>query len=219
MLYKEWIKTRWYLLAAFAVLGGFAGYALVKLHRAIALMGAGHVWEVMVTRNAVFIDQMEYLPLLVGLLLAAVQFVPEMQRKCLKLTLHLPVPALATLTAMAGCGTAALLLLFGLCILLLAAGASPVLPHELVWNILSTALPWYLAGVAAYLFGAWTILEPTWKRRLVNILMSVLLLRIYFLAPGPQAYGGFLPVLALLTLASAVLSWLSVVRFMAGRQD
>lgn len=219
MLYKEWIKTRWYLLAAFAVLGGFAGYALVKLHRAAALMGAGHVWEVMVTRNAVFIDQMEYLPLLVGLLLAAVQFVPEMQRKCLKLTLHLPVPALATLTAMVGCGTAALLLLFGLCILLLAAGASPVLPHELVWNILSTALPWYLAGVAAYLFGAWTILEPTWKRRLVNILMSVLLLRIYFLAPGPRAYGGFLPVLTLLTLASAVLSWLSVVRFMAGRQD
>ena len=36
---------------------------------------------------------------------------------------------------------------------------------------------------------------------------------------GPRAYGGFLPVLALLTLASAVLSWLSVVRFMAGRQD
>ena len=49
--------------------------------------------------------------------------------------------------------------------------------------------------------------------------MSVLLLRIYFLAPGPRAYGGFLPVLALLTLASAALSWLSVVRFMAGRQD
>ena len=107
MLYKEWIKTRWYLLAAFAVLGGFAGYALVKLHRAAALMGAGHIWEVMVTRNAVFIDQMEYLPLLVGLLLAAVQFVPEMQRKCLKLTLHLPVPALATLTAMVGCGPGA----------------------------------------------------------------------------------------------------------------
>ncbi len=49
--------------------------------------------------------------------------------------------------------------------------------------------------------------------------MSVLLLRIYFLAPGPRAYGDFLPVLALLTLASAALSWLSVVRFMAGRQD
>lgn len=219
MLYKEWIKTRWYLLAAFAVLGGFAGYALVKLHRAAALMGAGHIWEVMVTRNAVFIDQMEYLPLLVGLLLAAVQFVPEMQRKSLKLTLHLPVPALATLAAMVGYGTAALLLLFGLGILLLAAGTSPVLPHELVWNILSTALPWYVAGVAAYLLGAWTILEPTWKRRLVNILMSVLLLRICFLAPGPRAYGGFLPVLTLLTLVSAVLSWLSVVRFMAGRQD
>ena len=219
LLYKEWIKTRWYLLLALSVTLGFAGYALLKLHRAVALTGAGHIWEVMVTRNAVFIDQMQYVPLLAGLALAAVQYLPEVHRKCLKLTLHLPVPALATLGVMLAFGVAVLAVLFGLGIVLLAAGARPLLAPELVGNILHAALPWYLAGVAGYLLGAWTILEPTWKRRILCLLMSVLLLRLFFLAPVPRAYGGFLAVLALLSLCAASLSWLSVVRFMAGRQD
>lgn len=90
IVYKEWIKTRRYLFAALLLTAGFAGYGLLRLYRAVELMGAGHIWEVMVTRNAVFIDPMEFVPLLAGLLLAVVQFVPEMQRKCLKLTLHLP---------------------------------------------------------------------------------------------------------------------------------
>ena len=71
--------------------------------------------------------------------------------------------------------------------------------------------------MAAYLFGAWVILEPTWKFRIVGIFMSVLLLRIFFLAPVPCAFGGFFPVLVLVTLLSASLAWLSVVHFMAGK--
>ena len=108
IVYKEWIKTRRYLFAALLLTAGFAGYGLLRLYRAVELMGAGHIWEVMVTRNAVFIDPIKFVPLLAGLLLAVVQFVPEMERKCLKLTLHLPVPALATLGAMLVFGLAEL---------------------------------------------------------------------------------------------------------------
>ena len=68
ILYKEWIKSRWYLAVAFAVTCAFAGYAMLRLYRALGMMGAGHIWEVMVTRNAVFVEQMEYVPLLAGLL-------------------------------------------------------------------------------------------------------------------------------------------------------
>ena len=219
ILYKEWIKSRWYLAVAFAVTCAFAGYAMLRLYRALGMMGAGHIWEVMVTCNAVFVEQMEYVPLLAGLLLAVVQFAPEMHRKCLKLTLHLPVSALRATGTMLLFGVAALTVVSGTSLALVAGAASPVLPHELVANIVGTLMPWYAAGLAAYLFAAWVILEPTWKRRTVNILMAVLLLRIFFLAPVPRAYAGFLPVLLALTLLSASLAWLSVVRFMAGRQD
>lgn len=219
IVYKEWIKTRRYLFAALLLTAGFAGYGLLRLYRAVELMGAGHIWEVMVTRNAVFIDPIRFVPLLAGLLLAVVQFVPEMQRKCLKLTLHLPVPALATLGVMLVFGLAALSVLFGIGVAVVGLGPLPVIARELAGNILCTALPWFLAGMAAYLLGAWVILEPTWRLRAVNILMSLLILRLFFLGEVPHAYDGFLPLLALLTACSASLSWISVVRFMAGRQD
>lgn len=219
IVYKEWIKTRRYLFAALLLTAGFAGYGLLWLYRAVELMGAGHIWEVMVTRNAVFIDPIRFVPLLAGLLLAVVQFVPEMQRKCLKLTLHLPVPALATLGAMLAFGLAALSVLFGIGVAIVGLGPLPVIARELAGNILCTALPWFLAGMAAYLLGAWVILEPTWRLRAVNILMSLLILRLFFLGEVPHAYDGFLPLLALLTACTASLSWISVVRFMAGRQD
>lgn len=219
IVYKEWIKTRRYLFAALLLTAGFAGYGLLRLYRAVELMGAGHIWEVMVTRNAVFIDPIKFVPLLAGLLLAVVQFVPEMQRKCLKLTLHLPVPALATLGAMLVFGLAALSVLFGIGVAIVGLGPLPVIARELAGNILCTALPWFLAGMAAYLLGAWVILEPTWRLRAVNILMSLLVLRLFFLGEVPHAYDGFLPLLALLTACTASLSWISVVRFMAGRQD
>lgn len=219
IVYKEWIKTRRYLFAALLLTAGFAGYGLLRLYRAVELMGAGHIWEVMVTRNAVFIDPIRFVPLLAGLLLAVVQFVPEMQRKCLKLTLHLPVPALATLGAMLAFGLAALSVLFGIGVAIVGLGPLPVIARELTGNILCTALPWFLAGMAAYLLGAWVILEPTWRLRAVNILMSLLVLRLFFLGEVPHAYDGFLPLLALLTACTASLSWISVVRFMAGRQD
>lgn len=219
IVYKEWIKTHRYLFAALLLTTGFAGYGLLRLYRAVELMGAGHIWEVMVTRNAVFIDPIKFVPLLAGLLLAVVQFVPEMQRKCLKLTLHLPVPALATLGAMLVFGLAALSVLFGIGVAIVGLGPLPVIARELAGNILCTALPWFLAGMAAYLLGAWVILEPTWRLRAVNILMSLLVLRLFFLGEVPHAYDGFLPLLALFTACTASLSWISVVRFMAGRQD
>ena len=219
IVYKEWIKTRRYLFAALLLTAGFAGYGLLRLYRAVELMGAGHIWEVMVTRNAVFIDPIKFVPLLAGLLLAVVQFVPEMQRKCLKLTLHLPVPALATLGAMLVFGLAALSVLFGIGVAIVGLGPLPVIARELAGNILCTSLPWFLAGMAAYLLGAWVMLEPTWRLRAVNILMSLLVLRLFFLGEVPHAYDGFLPLLALFTACTASLSWISVVRFMAGRQD
>ena len=56
MYYKEYLKTRWYLLLLMLTTLGFAGYGLLRMHRVIALHGVGHVWEVMLTRDVIFID-------------------------------------------------------------------------------------------------------------------------------------------------------------------
>ena len=219
IFYKEWIKTRWYLLLALLVTLGFAGYSMLRINRVASMKGVEHVWEVMLARDTVFVDLLEFIPLLVGILLALVQFVPEMHHKCLKLTLHLPYPQLRMINLMLLYGLVVLLICFAANYLLMTVYMQGVLAPELYSRILLTVLPWYLAGIDAYLLISWICLEPTWKRRVLNLVISVLLLRIFFLAPAPEAYNAFLPWLAIYTLLTASLSWLSIARFKAGEQD
>lgn len=89
----------------------------------------------------------------------------------------------------------------------------------LLFLLLLTALPWYLAGLTLYLLTAWICLEPTWKRRLANLLIAVGVCRIFFLSDTPQAYDGMLPWLALLLVCSLFFPLLSVYRFKQGCQD
>lgn len=219
IFYKEWLKTRWYYLVAVLLSLGFVGYVLLNFFRAAGLKGIAHLWEVMLLRDAVFVDLLQFVPLVVGLLFAVVQFVPEMQRKCLKLTLHLPYLELKMTGNMLLSGLVLLLVCFASNFLLMEVYLSGVLAHELKNHILLTALTWYLAGISGYLLVAWICLEPAWKRRILNLVIAVLLLRIFFLSPTPEAYNKFLPYLLVYTLLTASFSWLSIVRFKAGKQD
>ena len=80
IFYKEWIKTRWYFLLAVLATLGFTGYCMLRINRVVEMKGAAHVWEVMLQRDVIFIDMLQYIPLIAGILMAIVQFVPEMQR-------------------------------------------------------------------------------------------------------------------------------------------
>ena len=211
IFYKEWIKTRWYFLLAVLATLGFTGYSMLRINRVVEMKGAAHVWEVMLQRDVIFIDMLQYIPLIAGILMAIVQFVPEMQRKCLKLTLHLPYLELKMTGNMLLSGLVLLLVCFASNFLLMEVYLSGVLAHELKNHILLTALTWYLV--------AWICLEPAWKRRILNLVIAVLLLRIFFLSPTPEAYNKFLPYLLVYTLLTASFSWLSIVRFKAGKQD
>ena len=155
IFYKEWLKTRWYYLVAVLLSLGFVGYVLLNFFRAAGLKGIAHLWEVMLLRDAVFVDLLQFVPLVVGLLFAVVQFVPEMQRKCLKLTLHLPCPELRMIGAMLLYGVLLLGALFAVSLGVLFVAFRAVLAPELVRHILLTAAPWYAAGIAAYLLAAW----------------------------------------------------------------
>lgn len=166
IFYKEWIKTRWYFLLAVLATLGFTGYCMLRINRVVEMKGAAHVWEVMLQRDVIFIDMLQYIPLIAGILMAIVQFVPEMQRKCLKLTLHLPYPELKMTGNMLLSGLILLLVCFASNFLLMEIYLNGILAHELKNHILLTALTWYLAGISGYLLVAWICLEPAWKRRI-----------------------------------------------------
>ena len=219
IFYKEWIKTRWYWLLATLFMIGITGYSMLRIGRTIAIQGIDHLWVVMVQKDAIFIDLLQFVPLLTGILLAAVQFFPEMQRKCLKLTLHLPYSQKKMVMAMLAFGVLVLFTCFATSFIIMGVYLPQHFTSELVQRILLSAAPWFLAGFAGYLLVSWICLEPTWKRRVLNLIIAALIFRVYFLAPGAEAYNSFLPCLTLYTLLIASLSWISVVRFKAGKQD
>ena len=219
IFYKEWIKMRWFCLVAALFRAGFTAYALLRVQRVITFKGAAHIWEVMLEKEVVFIDILQYLPVLLGVLLALVQFIPEMTHKRLKLTLHLPFPQRKMILLMMGVGLAALAVLSAVQAFVLWCYFHTLLAPELVSRILLTSLPWYLAGLALYPLAAWVCLEPTWRRRVADILVAVGVCRLFFLSETPQAYDGMLPWLLALLLCVLFFPLLSVYRFKQGCQD
>ena len=153
IFYKEWIKTRWYFLLAVLATLGFTGYCMLRINRVVEMKGAAHVWEVMLQRDVIFIDMLQYIPLIAGILMAIVQFVPEMQRKCLKLTLHLPYPELKMTGNMLLSGLVLLLVCFASNFLLMEVYLNGILAHELKNHILLTALTWYLGYLSYTVLG------------------------------------------------------------------
>ena len=110
-----------------------------------------------------------------------------MTQKRLKLTLHLPYPQQRMILLMLLAGVAHISIVF-----LLQAGLMLIfLNHhiacELVSRILLTATPWYICGYTAYLLTAWICLEPTWKLRIVNLLIAAGIVRILLLLDKPDA--------------------------------
>lgn len=210
---------RWFCLVAALFLAGFTAYALLRVQRVITFKGAAHIWEVMLEKEVVFIDILQYLPVLLGVLLALVQFIPEMTHKRLKLTLHLPFPQRKMILLMMGVGLAALAVLSAVQAFVLWCYFHTLLAPELVSRILLTSLPWYLAGLALYPLAAWVCLEPTWRRRVADILVAVGVCRLFFLSETPQAYDGMLPWLLALLLCVLFFPLLSVYRFKQGCQD
>ena len=219
IFYKERIKTKWFSLLALLISVGFAGYSMLRISRACSLQGVEHIWIVMLQRDVIFVDILKFVPLFIGLVLALVQFEPEMQRKSFKLTLHLPIRASRAVGAMLISGVATLFVVFLPAILLMWGYLQSVMATELWQHIIFTTIPWYMAGIAAYLLTSWIALEPTWKRRIADTIVALLFMRLYFLTPTPEAYNGFLPVLGLLTALFSLLTMLSLTRFRDGRQD
>lgn len=218
MFYKEFIKTRWYILIASITLLGFTAYNLLNIGRIIDLKGAAHLWEVAIERDAIFIQNITYLPLLASVIFAIVQFVPEMVQKRLKLTLHLPVNYVYSVLQMTFYGIATLSALFAVNLTVLYLGVSHFFAAEIVRHIMLTALEWHLAGLLAYSFTAWVVLEPTWKIRVADIVVSAAALRLFFADSQPEAYNGWLIPMAFGVVILTLLPLHSVTRFKEGKE-
>ncbi len=217
LLYKEWIKSRTVALIAFGVALLCLFYSLYNFRTALHLKGVAHLWSVMIDRDALFVERMRHIPMLLGCVVAIAQMVPEVLQKRLKLTLHLPITDARGTCYMLLFGVGIIVVYIAIMLIGIASYYGCYMPRELLLRILRSMIPWCLAGPSAYFLTSWVILEGRLMQRIVALLISVGLLLLYFSAQIPEAYpAGMMATLLLLTVFSSILPLHAVNRFRKG---
>ena len=205
--HKEILKIRWPWLTLLILNGMLMAYIYVETRHGFALDHAEIVWYRVMHLNRMYYTPMKVAPLLTGVLLAVIQYLPEMAAERLRLSLHLPVPPHRLILAHVMVGLTAAVLIIFLDMTTLALIMARFFPIEAVGTALWTALPWCLAGLAAYLGTTLGLLEPDYRLKVFNLAVAAGVAG-FFLQPAvPGGYRPVLPVLvaALFLLVPAVL--------------
>ena len=218
IIYKEWIKTRKIIGLLAIIFTGIGLFSFMKTGEEIRSTGMVLFWETIIQKDVALFPYFEYLPLLAGFLLAVTQYVPELQFKRLKLTLHLPLPENRIVFTMLAYGFSIVLAFVILTVPLLLLGLSLSFPSEIVWVSFGKILPWFLAGLASYLFTAWICLEPQWKQRILNAISGIAALSFFFIKAKSGGFLPFIPYLVAFVIVAFSFSYYSKDRFKEGIQ-
>ena len=214
--YKEWIKTRKVIGVLFILTLAVIAYSFIEVTHAIRLDDANNVWYGFLFMDNSLPSVALLLPVIVGLALALVQFVPEMTNKRLKLTLHLPANESSIVASMLLFGYFVLIGFYVCSVLVYIVGFSFLFSSEIIQMLLSKLIPAFVSGLAAYGFTAWICFEPQWKQRVLNLLVAIGLLSVLFVSQFAGVYLHFCFGLLVLLVASFVLPFYSVLRFKHG---
>lgn len=78
IFFKEWLKIRTTYFCSAIVLAAMTLYCLLRIERILAIKDVPHLWQLMLERDMVFVDVLQYVFPAVGLAVAVAQFLPEM---------------------------------------------------------------------------------------------------------------------------------------------
>jgi hypothetical protein len=218
IFYKEFLKLRLIWGLALIVHIGMIVYLLLSLRSTLLASGVVETWATMIGRDVLMINPLMYLPLITGVGVALCQWLPEMQVKRIRLTLHLPLPYTSSIGAMLFSSLLGLTILFTLDAAVLALVEQIWLPRELVGRTLLTCLPWFLGGLIGYNVVSWCLLEPQWSIRCCNLLIGASLVALCFLTSQPACYLIMWRWLILVLVLTLCFPFYSVYRFKLGKQ-
>ena len=156
------------------------------------------IWYQAIHIQSFFYSDIRYFPLLSGICLAVVQFVPEILQKRLRLSLHLPVDRERLLAIFLALGLGLYTVLALLDTAAIWAVSRYYFPVEVAVSSLTTLLPWHYAGFVGYLGMSLILLEPAWSRRVFVFLVFSGFISLLFSGSGYCRLNPALPWLMLL---------------------
>lgn len=203
--YKEWIKTSrvWWLLSAANLL--VAVFVCLRLQNSFRMGDAASIWGSWIFNSSTFFLRYNYVPVISAIVLAVVQFLPEVLNKRIRLFLHLPLHEEKAVAIHLLIGV--LLLAFTMipAVLLITAVGLWYYPVEFAGTALSILLPWSLAGVSAYFITSGILLEQSWRFRVVYLMLLVAVVRLFYL---DGFYFSYMP--AMLWILPVTAAWISL---------
>ena len=207
IFFKEYLKIRRPWLALLLLNAILMGYIYIDTRQLFTMDHPEVVWYRVLHLGQIHYGLLQYAPLLAGILIACIQYLPEMRDERLRLSLHLPVSPHRLILAHLFMGLIAGGVLIGLDLFFLCVITALYFPMEGVVVSFMTALPWGLAGLAAYLGGALALLEPGIKLRLFNVAVSAGVAGLFLVPVEPGGYGRilFLLLVPLLLMIPSVL--------------
>jgi hypothetical protein len=200
IFYKEWIKIRWAWATVLALNGLLMAYIYLETRHLFAMDHAEIVWYRVLHLDQVHYAHLKYAPVATGLLLAVIQYLPETIGERLRLSLHLPVSPHRLVLAHILVGLTAVGLVVALDLAALALITVRFFPAEAVSTALKTALPWTLAGPAAYLGVTLGLLEPRYRLKMFNLTVAAGVAGLFLFPAAPGGYARLLPGLAVFVL-------------------
>ncbi|HYQ58912.1 MAG TPA: hypothetical protein VEP89_16335 [Draconibacterium sp.] len=203
IIYKEWLKIRWFLLI-YAGLGVLTViYIFIRIHHDISFSSPNGYWYNALFMGMQYFALLKFLPVAGALSIALAQYFPETVNKRIKLTFHLPVNENKTLLNIWLFGAATLLLSYLVQFVLFLALSMVYFPSDIYVPAIVSILPWYLAGLTCYNLAALIVLEPIWKYRILYLTITVLFLPLYLQNAPTAAYSPVIPYLIILVLFSS----------------
>ncbi|PHR26288.1 MAG: hypothetical protein COA36_12465 [Desulfotalea sp.] len=197
LLFKEWLKLKRYFAAVLLLNCGICLEIFFNIRQQMYAEHAEMVWYQAIHIHSLLYQDIRYVPLFTGLVLATAQFVPEMMGRRFRLSLHLPVSRSLMLFFSLLSGVMLYLIICGSTSLCIYLTLQKYFPIEVAQSSLSTMVSWVLAGLIAYFGCASVLLEQSWPRRVFLLLVFVTLVKMLYAGFG---YGWLAPALPALVL-------------------
>ncbi len=216
IVFKEWLKIRWFLIILSLIGIIAAGNIFLKVQHNIAFNEATKYWYLILFQNHHYFSSLKFLPLFIGLVIAAAQYIPEIMERRIKLTFHLPINENKILIMMLGFGTISILVSFAIMFFVFVGLSNFFFAKEIVHAVIVSVTPWFLGGFAAYFLAALIILEAIWKYRIAYFITASAFMLLFF---ENSVAGGYSPInlkMAILTLLISVSLLFSAYRFRKG---
>jgi hypothetical protein len=216
VIYKEWLKVRWFLIifTGLGILG--VGNIFLKVQHDFTFNAANNFWYGILFQGYQYFSYLKFLPVVGALAIAVAQYFPETVNKRIKLTFHLPLNENKILIMMMLFGTACLVVSFGIIFLLFVGLSTIYFPSDIIFPVVISITPWFLAGFAIYYLLALIILEPVWIYRFLYLVVAAAFVPIFMEASLSGGYAPANPVLLVLVLILSIALLFSGYRFRKG---